>query len=234
MTRYYQVGALAFCVLYGCASGGGPSPYVPPPIQEADSGTSGTGGDPDGSGYQVPGDDSSSGTSEDATVASIEDATSGGYDVSLPALVTCPVTFTVNGVTWPPPEGGAVDDAGSRAVYVVGSDSALGGTIPIWTISEGLLLTQQTGAPGTWTGSVMLTNQETIIFKFVEVSPQNPAGWESLGAPYTDRSLTVECSFDGGVEEPGTGPAGPDGGPPALGDSYTGTFGVRPPDANGP
>jgi hypothetical protein len=150
-------------------------------------------------------------------------------------VMTCSVTFTVHGVTFPPPEGGAATDAGdasSPAVYVVGSDSALGGTIPVWTITAGLLLHQEPSAADTWTGSVVLTDQEQIIFKFVEVTPENPMGWESLGSPFTNRSLKVDCSLS--AVDAGTQPAGPDGGPPAVGKSYAGTFGVRPPDASGP
>jgi hypothetical protein len=237
MIRHYRLAPFSFVAFFGCASSSGPSGFYTPPPIENDAGGAG-----DDSGSQPPASSDASqlplaDAGEDMFVAPTSDvATSNDATTELPAPVrTCSVTFTVHGVTFSPPEGGAATDAGdasSPAVYVVGSDSALGGTIPVWTITAGLLLHQEPSAADTWTGSVVLTDQEQIIFKFVEVTPENPMGWESLGSPFTNRSLKVDCSLT--AVDAGTQPAGPDGGPPAVGKSYAGTFGVRPPDASGP
>jgi hypothetical protein len=238
MIRHYRLAPFSFVAFFECASGGGtPGFYSPPPIQND------AGGGGDDSGSQPPASTDASqlplaDAGEDMLVAPASDVATTSNDATTEQAApvrTCSVTFTVHGVTVSSPEAGTVADAGDSgppAVYVVGSDSALGGTIPVWTITAGLLLQQQASAADTWTGSVVLTDQEQIIFKFVEVTPENPMGWESLGAPFTNRSLKVDCSLT--AVDAGTQPAGPDGGPPAVGKSYTGTFGVRPPDASGP
>ncbi len=243
---------LASLLVGACAGGEQQAPYAPPSLP-ADSDSGGGNNAYDSGGWQQDAPSSlwPEASSDDAggDDAGGDDAPGTGDDVSNPgddasvseggpAPATCLVTFTVHGIAWPAADGGDAGgssaDAGAGAVYVVGSDSRLGGTIPTWTITAGLKLTQESAAPDTWTGSIDLTDQELIIFKFVEVSPENPMGWESLGGPFTDRQLRIDCSLEGGAPDAGSQPAGPDGGSPAVGVSYEGTFGVRPPDANGP
>jgi hypothetical protein len=187
---------------------------------------------------------------------------------------SCSVTFTVSGVQWGTPEGGADAQAGARVVRLVGDAANIGS----WTPTAGVLLAET--SPGTWTGTAVFRDQQITEFKFVKLEGITPE-WETWTPFDSNRSLRVECFGDGGT----TGDAGGDvvadapfdradgdganadaashdatsdapfsadavaadadagaqdaGAPgdvlvvpvPARGKSYTGVFGVRPPDA---
>ena len=109
------------------------------------------------------------------------------------AVATCLVTFTVNGVSWGPPEGGLADaQVAGRVVRLVGDAVNIGSWVP----TAGMLLTETT--PGTWSGTVTFRDQQLTEFKFVKLEGTTPE-WENW-LPYdSNRSLRVECEGDAGV-----------------------------------
>jgi len=108
-------------------------------------------------------------------------------------VVTCLVTFTVNGVSWDPPEGGLSDaQVAGRVVRLVGDAANIGSWVP----TSGVLLTETT--PGTWSGTATFRDQQLTEFKFVKLEGTTPE-WENW-LPYdSNRSLRVECEGDAGV-----------------------------------
>jgi len=104
---------------------------------------------------------------------------------------SCLVTFTVNGVSWSAPEGGA-DAQGTRVVRLVGDAPNIGA----WAPTAGVLLGET--APGTWSGTAIFRDQQLTEFKFVKLDGITPE-WESWLPFDSNRSLRVECSADGGV-----------------------------------
>jgi hypothetical protein len=108
-------------------------------------------------------------------------------------VATCLVTFTVNGVSWAPPEGGLPDaQVAGRVVRLVGDAVNIGS----WAPTAGLLLTETT--PGTWSGTTSFRDQQLTEFKFVKLEGATPE-WENW-LPYdSNRSLRVECEGDAGV-----------------------------------
>jgi hypothetical protein len=111
-----------------------------------------------------------------------------GTDQTAPS---CLVTFTVNGVSWSAPEGGA-DARGTRVVRLVGDAPNIGA----WAPTAGVLLGET--APGTWSGTATFRDQQLTEFKFVKLDGITPE-WESWLPFDSNRSLRVECSADGGV-----------------------------------
>jgi hypothetical protein len=108
-----------------------------------------------------------------------------------PTAVSCLVTFTVNGVSWSAPEGGA-DAQGARVVRLVGDAPNIGS----WAPTAGVLLGET--APGTWSAAATFRDQQLTEFKFVKLDGITPE-WESWLPFDSNRSLRVECSADGGV-----------------------------------
>ena len=108
-------------------------------------------------------------------------------------VVTCLVTFTVNGVSWDPPDGGLSDaQVAGRVVRLVGDAVNIGSWVP----TSGVLLTETT--PGTWSGTATFRDQQLTEFKFVKMEGTTPE-WENW-LPYdSNRSLRVECEGDAGV-----------------------------------
>jgi hypothetical protein len=112
-----------------------------------------------------------------------------GPDLAIPS---CLVTFTVNGIRWDAPEGGADAQVTGRVVRLVGDAANIGS----WTPTAGVLLTET--APGTWSGTATFRDQQLTEFKFVKLDGITPE-WENW-LPYdSNRSLHVECLDDGGV-----------------------------------
>jgi hypothetical protein len=109
------------------------------------------------------------------------------------AVLSCLVSFTVNGVAWSAPEGGTGDaQSPGRAVRLVGDAANLGS----WAPSGGVLLTET--SPGNWYGTVTFRDQQLTEFKFVKFEGATPE-WENW-LPYdSNRSLRVECFGDAGV-----------------------------------
>jgi hypothetical protein len=105
---------------------------------------------------------------------------------------SCLVTFTVNGVQWALPEGGADAQVTGRVVRLVGDATNIGA----WAPAAGVVLTET--APGIWSGTATFRDQQLTEFKFVKLEGATPE-WESW-LPYdSNRSLRVECFGDGGV-----------------------------------
>jgi len=108
------------------------------------------------------------------------------------AVLSCLVSFTVNGVVWSAPEGGTLDAQSGRAVRLVGDAANLGS----WAPSGGVLLTEISS--GNWSGTATFRDQQSIEFKFVKFEGTTPE-WENW-LPYdSNRSLRVECFGDAGV-----------------------------------
>jgi hypothetical protein len=105
---------------------------------------------------------------------------------------SCLVTFTVNGVHWDAPEGGADAPVTGRVVRLVGDAANIGS----WTPTAGALLAE-TGF-GTWSGTATFRDQQLIEFKFVKLEGITPE-WETWIPFDSNRSLRVECFGDGGV-----------------------------------
>jgi hypothetical protein len=120
------------------------------------------------------------------------DAAPPPFDIASDStLASCAVTFTVSGVSWMAPEGGAAD-AQARAVRLVGDAANIG----FWAPAAGVLLTEVLS--GTWSGSAVFRDGQLTEFKFVKFSGAAPE-WESW-LPYdSNRSLRVECFGDGGI-----------------------------------
>lgn len=108
-------------------------------------------------------------------------------------VATCVVTFTVNGVSWDPPEGGLPDaQVAGRVVRLVGDAANIGSWVP----TAGTLLMET--MPGTWSGTATFRDQQLTEFKFVKLEGTTPE-WENW-LPYdSNRSLRVECEGDAGV-----------------------------------
>jgi hypothetical protein len=108
-------------------------------------------------------------------------------------IVSCLVSFTVNGVQWDPPEGGLTDaQVAGRLVRLVGDAANIGS----WSPTAGVALTEST--PGTWSGTATFRDQQLTEFKFVKLEGSTPE-WE-IWLPYdSNRSLRVECEGDAGV-----------------------------------
>jgi hypothetical protein len=109
------------------------------------------------------------------------------------AVLSCLVTFTVNGVQWDPPEGGAPDaQVSGRVVRLVGDAANIGS----WSPTAGVLLAEI--APGTWSGTATFRDQQLTEFKFVKLEGTTPQ-WEGWQPYDSNRSLRVECLDDAGV-----------------------------------
>ncbi|HMI85530.1 MAG TPA: carbohydrate-binding module family 20 domain-containing protein [Polyangiaceae bacterium] len=106
-------------------------------------------------------------------------------------ITSCLVTFTVRGVQWDAPEGGA-DAQAARVVRLVGDAANIGS----WAPTAGVLLTET--LPGTWSGMATFDDQQLTEFKFVKLDGLTPE-WESWLPFDSNRSLRVECVGDGGV-----------------------------------
>jgi hypothetical protein len=126
----------------------------------------------------------------------------GTMDATLPS---CVVTFTVSGVRWDAPEGGADAQAGARIVRLVGDAANIGS----WMPTAGVPLTETVS--GTWSGTAVFRDQQLTEFKFVKVEGVTPE-WETWTPYDSNRSLRVDCFGDGG----GPGDAG---GADAMGDA---------------
>jgi hypothetical protein len=109
------------------------------------------------------------------------------------AVASCVVSFTVHGVAWSNPEGGASDaQVPGRIVRLVGDPANLGS----WTPTSGVPLTET--SPGIWSGTAILRDQQLTEFKFVKMEGTTPE-WENW-LPYdSNRSLRVECHGDAGT-----------------------------------
>jgi hypothetical protein len=115
-------------------------------------------------------------------------------DVTPDQMITsCVVSFTVTGVAWSNPEGGAGDaQVPGRAVRLVGDAANLG----TWAPTSGVPLTET--SPGTWAGTTTFRDQQLTEFKFVKMEGTTPE-WENW-LPYdSNRSLRVECFGDAGT-----------------------------------
>ena len=108
-------------------------------------------------------------------------------------VLSCLVSFTVNGVVWSAPEGGTGDaQSPGRAVRLVGDAPNLGS----WAPTGGVPLTEI--SPGNWSGTATFRDQQLTEFKFVKFEGTTPE-WENW-LPYdSNRSLRVECFGDAGA-----------------------------------
>jgi Starch binding domain len=154
-------------------------------------------------------------TWSDATIAdaAMAAALDGSPDVGeasgpVAAPSSCWVTFTV--------ADAFIDGALDTTVAIGGDTTALGA----WDPNSAVAMTS-IGA-GAWTVSLLMNDGDSIQFLFVKRGPSSYS-WESWGVN-SNRSLVVACSPDADVGDV------VDGGP-AIGTSYAGEFGVRPPDA---
>lgn len=164
--------------------------------------------------------------------AGSRDVSDAAWDVRDAAVdatgLTCVVAFTVTGVGGDGSDGrndgGTEAGTGWLSTYLVGDAVALG----TWAPASGIVMIEKSA--GTWSTGVVLSQGARIEFKFVRLADGSPPQWESWNPYDSNRSMVIDCFGEGGTHDADASDAA-SGTRPAVGTSYSGVFGVRPPDA---